>query len=253
MSGSTTVARAALGAPGIENVDGQVHLLVPVMNMGDAALSALEVRAVKLGGAARLSPAAFPVVLGMLEGRSAASFAVRFSAAGLVAGRRYLLTLTVNYSTRNGVHGLQLNRYVRIPAARLPVAAALHARVTTVLAQNTWRYTVHNEEAADSGLYVSSLALMISAPVMITGTPPGWRGETDGISYVFWRAVDYLHPYPNHLMPGQELAGFRLNSPYTTSQASAAAISSWNHSLDAAGPVLTADVHACYVLTPYRH
>jgi hypothetical protein len=125
--------------------------------------------------------------------------------------------------------------------------------VATVLAQNTWRYTLHNDEAADSGLYVSSLALMISAPVMITGTPPGWRGETDGISYVFWRAADYLHPYPHHLMPGHALSGFRLNSPYTASQASAAAISSWNHSLDAAGPVLTADVHACYVLTPYRH
>lgn len=247
MSGLTTDARAALGAPGIENVDGQMHLLVPVVNVGDIPLSGLEVRAVKLGGAARLSPGAFPVVLGMLEGRSAASFAVRFSGASLAVGRRYLLTLTISYSCGNTVHGLQLNRYVRIPAPTPPSTTVLHARVTTVLAQNTWRYTLHNDEAADSGLYVSSLALMISAPVMITGTPPGWRGETDGISYVFWRAADYLRPYPNHVMPGQALAGFRLNSPHTESQASAAAMSSWNHSLDAAGPVLTE-----YVLTPYR-
>jgi len=252
MNGLTIAARAALGTPGIENVDGQIHLLVPVVNMGDPALSALEVRAVKLGCAARLSPAAFPVVLGMLEGRSAASFAVRFSAAGLTAGRRYLLTLAVTCSSGGAVQGLQLNRYVRIPAPSVPMAAMLRARVSTVLAQNTWRYTLHNDEAADSGLYVSSLSLMVSAPVMITGTPPGWRGETDGISYVFWRAADYLHPYPNHLMPGGALAGFRLDSPYFSSQASATAISSWNHSLDAAGPVLSADVHACYVPTPYR-
>lgn len=253
MSGLTTTARAALGVPGIDNVDGQIHLLVPVVNVGDAALSALEVRAVRLGGAARLGPVAFPVVLGMLEGRSAASFAVRFSAAGLAVGRRYLLALTVSYASGGAVHGLQLNRYVRIPAPTVPMTAVLHARVTTVLAQNTWRYTLHNDEPADSGLYVSSLAMMVSAPVMITGTPPGWRGETDGISYVFWRAADYLHPYPNHLMPGGELAGFRLASPYTASQASAAAVSSWNHSLDAVGPLMTADAHACYVLTPYRN
>lgn len=253
MSGLTTAARAALGAPGIENVDGQVHLLVPVVNVGEAALSALEVRAVKLGGAVRLSPAAFPVVLGMLERRSAASFTVRFAAGALVTGRRYLLTLVINYADGGVVHGLQLSRYVRIPAPTPRMTAPLHARVTTVLAQNTWRYTLHNDEAPDSGLYISSLALMISAPVMITGTPPGWRGETDGISYVFWRAVDYLRPYPNHVMPGHELPGFRLNSPHTASQASAAAISSWNHGIDAIGPVLTADVDACYVLTPYRN
>ncbi|WP_338768045.1 hypothetical protein [Massilia sp. METH4] len=247
MSGLTTDARAGLGVPGIENVDGQIHLLVPVVNLGEVPLSGLEVRAVKLGGAARLSPSAFPVVLGMLEGRSAASFAVRFSAGALGVGRRYLLTLTVSHACGGATQGVQLNRYVRIPAATPGLTGALHAHVTTVLAQNTWRYTLHNDEPADSGLYVSSLALMISAPVMITGTPPGWRGETDGRSYVFWRAVDYLRPYPNHLMPGDSLSGFRLNSVHAESQASAAAMSSWNHSLDSAGPVLTD-----YVLTPYR-
>ncbi|QBE64077.1 hypothetical protein [Pseudoduganella lutea] len=252
MSGLTTAARAALGAPGVDNVDGQVHLLVPVVNVGDTALSALEVHGVKLGGAVRLGPVAFPVVLGMLERCSAASFTVCFAAGGLAPGRRYLLTLAVRYAVGGVVHGLQLNRYVRIPAPTPRMAAPLHARVTTVLAQNTWRYTLHNDEAPDSGLYIASLALMISAPVMITGTPPGWRGETDGISYVFWRAADYLLPYPHHVMPGHELSGFRLNSPHTSSQASAAAISSWNHGLDAIGPVLTADVDACYVPTPYR-
>jgi hypothetical protein len=247
MSGLTAAARAALGVPGIENRDGQIHLLVPVVNMGEAVLSALEIRAVRLGGATRLSPAAFPVVLGMLEGRSAASFAVRFAGKGLVVGKRYLLSLTLNYTFGNEVHDLQLSRYVRISAPSPVLATPLHARVTTLLAQNTWRYTLYNDEAPDSGLYVSSLALMISAPVMITGTPPGWRGETDGNSYVFWRAADYLHPWPNQLLPGQALAGFRLNSPHAASQASAAAMSSWNHDCDAAGPVLTD-----YVLTPYR-
>jgi hypothetical protein len=247
MNGLTATARAALGVPGIDNVDGQVHLLVPVVNTGEGALSGLEVHAVRLGGAPRHGPAAFPVVLGMLEGRSAASFAVRFAGKGLVAGKRYLLSLSLNYTLGNVVHGLQLNRYVRISAPSPALAPPLHARVTTLLAQNTWRYTLYNDEAPDSGLYVSSLALMISAPVMITDTPPGWRGETDGKSYVFWRAADYLHPWPNHLLPGQALAGFRLNSPHAASQASAAAMSSWNHGRDTAGPVL-----ADYVLTPYR-
>lgn len=247
MSGLTTDARAALGVPGIDNVDGQIHLLVPVVNMGEAALSGLEVRAVKLGGAARLSPADFPVVLGMLERRSEASFAVRFSGKGLATGKRYLLSLAITCTCGSAVQGLQLNRYVRIPAPSAPPVEKLHARATTLLAQNTWRYTLHNDEAPDSGLYVSALAMMVSAPVMITGTPPGWRGETDGLSYVFWRAADYLRPYPNHLMPGHALPGFRLNSPHTASQASAAALSSWNHRLDDAGPVLTD-----YVFTPYR-
>ena len=84
-----------------------------------------------------------------------------------------LLALAERFGEVGGVvHGLQLNRYVRIPAPTPRMAAPLHARVTTVVAQNTWRYTLHNDEAPDSGLYVSSLALMVSAPVMITGTPP---------------------------------------------------------------------------------
>jgi hypothetical protein len=246
MSGLTTTARAVLGAPGIENVDGQLHLLVPVRNVGEAALASLEVRAVKLGGAVRISPAAFPVVLGRLEGGAEANLTVRFGAAGLAAGRRYLLSLTVSYTAGNTVHSVTLSRQVLIPPPSPPAVAALHARVATVLAQNTWRYTLYNDEAPDSGLYVSALALMVSAPVAITGTPPGWRGHTDGISYVFWRAADYLTPYPNHLMPGQALAGFALGSPRGASQASGVALSSWNHSADAAGPEL-----ADYVLTPY--
>lgn len=250
MTGLATAARAVLGAPGIDNVDGQIHLLVPVANVGEAALSGLEVHAVKLGGAVRVSPAAFPVVLGMLEAGSTARFTARFSAAGLAVGKRYLLSITASYSCGSGagnlVYKLHLNRYVEIPAPS-PPAAALHARVTTALAQNTWRYTLYNDEPADSGLYVSALALMVSAPVAITGTPPGWRGETDGNSYVFWRAADYLRPYPNHVMPGDSLTGFQLGCTHTASQASAVALSSWNHSTDAAGPEL-----ADYVLTPYR-
>lgn len=249
MTGLVTAVRAMLGVPGLDNVDGHIHLLVPVVNGGEAALSGVEVRDVKLGAAARVSPVVFPVVLGMLDAGSAANVTLRFAAAGLAVGQRCLLSLTVACTTvrGGGVHAATLTRYVRIPAPSRPPAAALHARVATTLAQNTWRYTVFNEEAPDSGLYVSALALMVSAPVAITGTPPGWRGETDGNSYVFWRAADYLPPYPNHLLPGQALSGFELASTRTVSQASSAALSSWNHSADTAGPRLTE-----YVLTPYR-
>ncbi|TWI61460.1 hypothetical protein IP91_04540 [Pseudoduganella lurida] len=254
MSRLATAARVVLGAPGIVNADGELRLTVPVRNVGDTSLAGLAVRAVTLGGAVRTSPAAFPLVLGLLEAGGVATIAVRFRDPALLPGTRCLLSLTVSHFVHGAghraagrqVHSLVLNRCVQIPPPTCAAAATLHARVRTERAAGSWRYTLYNDEAADSGLYLSALALMVSAPVAILGTPPGWRGETDGYSYVFWRAADYLPPYPNHLMPGDVLEGFVLGSPRTAAQASAAALASWNHSADTAGPVLAGDV-----LTPY--
>lgn len=238
--------RAALGAPAVGNVDGEIHLVLPIANMGDVPLAGLEVRAIALGGAARTSPIAFPVVLGFVGVGGTVKVAARFAAAGMAVGARYLLSVTICHGAGKLVYSTHLNRYVRIPPPSAPAQATLRARIVSAQAAQCWRYTLFNDAAADSGLYVSSLALMVSAPVAIAGTPAGWRGETDGYSYVFWRAADYLPPYPNHLMPGDSLAGFALSSPRTMSQSSLAALSSWHHSVDAAGPIA-----ADYVLTPH--
>jgi hypothetical protein len=246
MSPLVTAARAALGTAGIGHVEGQLHLVVPLVNVGEGALPDVEVWAAALGPASRTSPAAFPIVLGTLAAGAEASVALRFSSSGLTVGARYLLTLTAHCTAGNLVYSMNLHRYVRIPPPS-PVTAGLRARVVATLAPHAWHYALCNDEAADSGLYVSSLALMVSAPVAIVSTPPGWRGATDGISYVFWRAADYLPPYPNHLLPGQVLDGFALSSPRTGSQASRVAVSSWDHRRDVAGPSM-----ADYVPTPYR-
>lgn len=240
-------ARAVLGAPAVSNVDGEIHLVLPVANTGDGPLCGLEVRALALGGAARTSPVAFPVVLGLVEAGGTVKVAARFAAAGLVVGARYLLAITVCHGAGKLVYSSHLSRYVRIPPPSEPAGATLRARIVSARRDQCWHYTLYNDAAPDSGLYVSSLALMVSAPVAIAGVPPGWRGETDGYSFVFWRAADYLPPYPNHLMPGDSLAGFVLSSPRTMSQSSLAALTSWHHSVDAAGPIV-----ADYVLTPHR-
>jgi hypothetical protein len=263
MSRLATAARIVLGAPGIANMAGELRLTVPVRNVGELPLAGLEVRAATLAGAVRTSPAAFPLVLGLLEAGGVATVAVHFHGVALPPGARCLLSLTVSHVLHGAAGQVKgaigscavgrrvqvqvLNRCVQLPQQACAAPAALHARVRTERGAGTWRYTLCNDEAPDSGLYVSALALMVSAPVTILATPPGWRGETDGNSYVFWRAADYLPPYPNHLMPGDVLDGLVLGSPYTAAQASTAALASWNHSGNKAGPMLSE-----YVPTPYR-
>ena len=247
MTALATAARAVLGAPAIENSTGQIRLTVPLMNVGDTALAGLEVLSLTLGAAPRLSPPAgqAPIVLGLLGGGAVAHLAARFAGAGLTVGARYLLTLTARYTVGNVVYGMTLNRTVQVPAPALPAQPLLRARVLSSYLAGAIQYDIHNDEPPGSGLYISSLALTVSTPVVIASTPPGWQGETDGRSYVFWHAKDYLPPYPNHLMPGQRLS-FGLTSQRSAVQASPALLSSWNHTTDAAGPVF-----ADYVLTPY--
>jgi hypothetical protein len=248
MNDPMVAARAVLGAPGIENVGGRIHLMVPIMNIGEAALPGLEVRAITLGTAVRASPPAFPIVPGTLGAGHVATVAARFDAAGLAVGARYLLSVTASYLQGRQAFAMTLNRYVQIPAPAQAAVPALRARVVTTVAPNTWQYTLHNDEPAGSGLNLCALALAVQAPVTITGTPPGWHGETDGISQVLWRALDPLPPYPNHVAPGRALAGFQLSSPRVASLASGAAVSSWQTAGDMAGPV-----YADYVLTPYTN
>jgi len=253
---ATVPVRVMLGAPGIEHAARELRLALHIMNVGEQALERLHVTAVTLtnapgngGGAAlRTSPVAFPIVLSTLGAGAVAHLAVRFSSAALVVGSKVLLTLTGSYVQGGASYGLTLNRYLEVPPAGAAAVPALAARLVSTTATNYWNYTLSNDETAASGLHVATLALSVAAPVTVTGTPPGWTVETDNMTYVLWRADDYLPPYPRQIAPGQSLGGFQLMSARTRSEATPAVLTAWNHALDDAGPVL-----ADYALTPYRY
>lgn len=239
--------RAMLAEPGMEHVDGQIALACYLMNVGERPFNSVQVTAITLGRAVRISPAGFPIVIPVIGPSGTGSVSARFSSAGLTVGAKYLLTVSATYTFNGATYGLTLNRYVQIPAPGPAAVPALKARVQTSLAPNYWNYTLFNDEPAGSNRFISSFSLSIAAPVTVTGTPSGWAVETDGRSYVLWYADEYLLPYPHHIAPGASLGGFQLMSARTRSEATASLLASWNHASDDADLTV-----AGYALTPYR-
>lgn len=247
MASSPGASKVILGEPGIEHVDGQVLLNLHIMNVGEAPLGNLHITAMTLGKARRASPPGFPIVIDLIGASSTGHVTARFSSAGLATGGNILFTLSGTYTVGSVVYGLSLNRFIRLPSATASALAGLKARVESSQRANYWNYTLFNDEAPASRRSVATVSLSIAAPVAVTGIPAGWAVETDGRSFVLWYAADDAPPYPHQLAPGASLGGFQLMSARTRSEAAPAALTSWNHASDDAGPVMSD-----YVLTPYR-
>ncbi|NHZ83471.1 hypothetical protein F2P44_30015 [Massilia sp. CCM 8695] len=239
--------KVVLGEPGIEHVDGQVFLNLHIMNVGEAPLGNLHIGAMTLGGAQRSSPPGFPIVIDLIGASSTGHVSARFSSEALAVGGKYLFTLSGTYTVGAVAHGLSLNRFIRLPAATAATLPGLKARVASSSRGHYWNYTLFNDESAASRKSLATFSLSIGAPVAVTGIPAGWAVETDGQTFVLWYAADDAPPYPHQLAPGHSLPGFQLMSTRTRSEASPAALTSWNHASDEAGPVVTD-----YVMTPYR-
>lgn len=240
-------ARVILGSPTVQRFGGEVRLTIPIMNVGENTLAPLQVTAVTLGSAPRVNPPGLPIVAGTLAASSSTEIAARFADAALATGSNQLLTIRASYVVNGTAYGLTLNRYVRVPAAGVAPPSMLKARVEASTRTNYWNYRIHNDEPAGSAQHVAAFSLSISAPVTVTGTPPGWAADTDNATYVLWFATDAALPYPSHVAPGATLDGFQLMSPRTASEASGSSLVSWDHAADQAGLV-----NAEYTLTPLR-
>ncbi|MFB9241057.1 hypothetical protein IV454_29775 [Massilia antarctica] len=247
MAKLAAVTKVVLGEPGIEHVDGEVFLNLHIMNVGEAPLANLHIGAMTFGSAQRSSPPGFPIVIDLIGASSTGHVTARFSSAALSVGAKYLFTLSGTYTVDGVAYGLSLNRFIRLPAATAATLAGFKARVESSSQGHYWNYTLFNDESAASRRSVATFSLSIGAPVAVTGIPAGWAVETDGQTFVLWYAADDAPPYPHQLAPGQSLSGFQLMSARTRSEASPAALTSWNQARDEAGPVVSD-----YVMTPYR-
>jgi hypothetical protein len=245
MATSATSVRVVLGNPAMQHSNGVLTLSIPVLNAGDVVLNTFACTDIKLGTAARASPPGFPLHLGNVGPRNTVIALAKFSSA--VPGARLLLTVRGSYLVNGVSYGLTLSRYVTVPPVSVPVLPTLRARVAVSTGNAVWNYTIINEETAGSAQHVASYSLQVAAPVTVTGTPPGWRAETDNASYVLWVSDDFAPPYATHIAPGQSLSGFQITSPRPASEAGPYSLVAWNHAIDDAGLAM-----AEYTLTPLR-
>ena len=114
--------------------------------------------------------------------------------------------------------------------------AQLAAHVAVAVTQNTWTYTASNDESQGSTSFVSSFAISVSSPIIVTETPLAWNFTTDNISYVFWFNTDTLSPYINDISPGASLGRFSIQALNCRSVLSDYNMQSWDHFVDQQGP-----------------
>jgi hypothetical protein len=121
-------------------------------------------------------------------------------------------------------------------SASLPASAGLLTHVATdASVPGVWLYTIFNDEPIGSPNYLTSLNVLVDAPIVVTGTPDGWNVITDDVSFVFWFSADLALPYPHDVAPGASLAGFTIASSAAVSISSTATVFAWDHAADAPG------------------
>ena len=245
MATLATSVKVVLGTPLIENAGGTLSLSVPILNAGAVTIGTLALSDITLGTALLLSPPGFPLFLGDLGPRNTTAVLGKF--ASVAPGTRLLLTVRGIYSVGGIGYGLTLSRFVTVPNESTPALPTLRARVSTAVGNAVWNYTLHNDEPASSNQHVASFSIQLAAPVSVTGTPPGWRAESDSSGYVLWVSDDFAPPYATHVAPGQSLGGFQLTSPRTRSESNSCSLGGWDHAVDDAGLLVTS-----YVLVPLR-
>jgi hypothetical protein len=186
-----------------------------------------------------VSPSVFRIFVGDLAVGNNSNVNMIFSAANLAVGARYLLTIRGTYQIGTQNLGFSVNRFIVIPAVTTLPVALLNAEVSVAIGSDSWSYAISNDEAVGSTLYIASFSLDVVAPVSITGTPAGWIGKTDNISYVGWYANDGGQPYSHQVAPAATLSGFKIASSTALSQSTAYIVTSWDHEADTSGLVFS--------------
>ncbi|BBJ22128.1 hypothetical protein [Candidatus Nitrotoga sp. AM1P] len=234
-------------APTLINTGIELFVSMPLINGGTEFAPNVFITGFTVASAPRLSPVSFPVFVGNLAAGNNGATNARFGALGLIPGQKYLLTVRGFYGAEGSQIGFSVNRYVTIPVPSAYPVDLLRARVQALVQTSTWNYTIYNDEPESSQQFLAGFSLTIAAPVIVTGTPPGWIVETDNATYVGWIAADENFPYPNHVRPGDTLGGFQIQSPTGYSESTPYVLTSWRQDTDESG-LVAPDV----VVTPRR-
>lgn len=248
---ATTAPVIMIANPGVQNANGMLTVMIPIINTTSFRLDNLLCTRVWLGTAAILSPPALPLSLGHLGKSNSTSLVAKFSSSGLAIGSTLSLNLHFTYTNSNGVtQQTSANRNVAVPPVSAPAQQFLRARLL-VQPGNTntpWRYTIVNDEPPSSSQWVTSFALTLAATSPAPVAPVGWSVETDASSYVLWASGNPALPNSNQVGPGSSLAGFTISQPPSSTplrQGSPFVLTAWDRAKNSAG-LVTAD----YTIVP---
>jgi hypothetical protein len=103
--------------PGIGIVGQRFMIATPISNDGSANASNVQVTAATLGSAHLISPAKFPVVLGVIGPGQSYVFQTDFDATGLAQGTAYPLTITGTYQLNQVTVNFTLDLQMGLPPA----------------------------------------------------------------------------------------------------------------------------------------
>lgn len=103
--------------PGIGIVGQRFMIATPISNKGNVNASNVQITGASLGSAQLISPAAFPVVLGLIAPGQSNIFQTDFDATGLVQGTSYPLTITGTYELNQVTFSFHLHLQMGLPPA----------------------------------------------------------------------------------------------------------------------------------------
>jgi hypothetical protein len=233
--------------PTLVNTGSRLDVHQFVGNVGAGTAQKMTVTGITLGIVPRISPAAFPLVVGDLSPSTNVSIAARFAAQAITPGTRVLLTTRGTYEFSKVTLGFTVNRFVVIPPVQPEVNPLLRARISVSVEPSQWTYTAYNDEPASSGLNIAAVSLTVVSPVSVTRTPPGWAVKSDFSTHVLWYVPEVQGNIVGGIAPGQSLSGFQLQSSTMASESTPCVLASWSPKNSAAGKVFP-DV----VLSPAR-
>lgn len=229
----STKPQLVSASPHIVNTGTDLEISLPVTNLGQATASRIYITDLTLGAVRRTGPAHLPLHIGNLAFEGRTNVGIKFSARGLAAGARYLLTVRGTFGSAP-VTAFTISRYITVPAVSVSAVITLRSHISVALGPASWSYTVHNTEASGSPLEIAAFHLDIAAPLGLISSPPGWVAETDSRTYVAWFTSDPAVP---RIAAGASLSGFAIQSATTRSESTAYSLVSWNRVTGSAGPV----------------
>jgi hypothetical protein len=142
--------------------------------------------------------------------------AIILSAVLLVGG----LAAVAAIDGRHEVHG-----------AESDIPPFLKGRVEVEIRNGVYTYRIFNNEPQQF-IYVFHLDIK-ETPITVVATPPGWKPETDGKTYVGWFTEDQASMLPPH----GSLGGFQIRGPTTNSVTTPYSLVGWNPTLEKPGEV----------------
>ena len=91
-------------------------------------------------------------------------------------------------------------------------AQTLQSHAEVQITGSSFAYTIFNDEAVGTDLFLYGFTLIAHAPFDVTQTPVNWEYTTDNLTYIDWINEDPNFPSNYDVAPGASLAGFVLNA-----------------------------------------